>query len=111
MAAYAATVTSAMRHAVKIDMVAGVNMYAGKIDLTNYNTTLAAITGISGKFRSVIAVIASTTDEGYILEWIAASNSFKAYRFDYNNAADGPAIEAPTDTDIGAADFIAIGYK
>lgn len=111
MAAYAASVSSLLRRAVKIDATVGVYMYAGTVNITNYNTTLAAITGISGKFRSIVSVVAGATDEGYLLEWIAASNAFKAYRFDYNNAADGPAIELPTDTDAGAASFVAYGLN
>lgn len=109
MAAYAATVTSLLDRGRKIDQVTGIGMFAGECNVSNYNTTLAEITGITGKFKTVIAVVAGTSDEGYIFEWVDASGAFKAYTFDYDAIADGPAIEAAIDTDVGSAHFIAIG--
>lgn len=80
MAAYASTVTSALLKGVKVDMVTGVYMFAGRCDVTNYNTTLVAITAISDKFRSIISVVANAiSDNGYLVEWINASSAFKAY--------------------------------
>ncbi len=80
MVAYAATVTSTMRHASKIDAVTGFGMYVGKCDVTNYNQTLAEITGITGKFRTLMQVIATTiSDNGYLMRWDAVGNAFKVY--------------------------------
>jgi hypothetical protein len=109
MAAYAATVSSLLRRSVKVDAVNGVYMYSGTVNVTNYNSTLVALTGISGQFRSIISVVAGVTDSGYLLEWVAASNSFKAYYFDYDAGADGAAIEVADDTDVGQAYFTAFG--
>ena len=111
MAAYAATVTSLMKRAVKVDNITGIGMFAGSCNVTNYNTTLGAIAAIRDKFRSggVISVVAGTSDNGNIFEWVNASSSFKVYRFDYDAVADGSAIEHINDQDAGAVDFVAYG--
>ena len=78
MAAYAATVASKMVRPKKIgeDMY----IYAGTVDITNYHQTLAAITGISGKFRSLITVLlGSVSTSGYLGYWVVASNAIKCY--------------------------------
>ena len=106
MAAYAASVTSLMRRAVKVDAVNGIGVYAGRVDLTNYNTTLAEITDITRKFRDIIAVIGGTAEGGNWVEWVPASKSFKAY---VSNATSGVTEEVATDVDVGEFDFIAIG--
>lgn len=106
MAAYAATVTSLMNKAVKIDSVVGIGIFAGKCDITNYNTTLAEITAISKKFKSIIAVVGGTTQGGEWVEWLDANNSFKAY---ISNAVTGITEEVAVDVDVGEFDFIAIG--
>lgn len=109
MAAYAAAVTSSMKRAVKIDQVTGIGVFAGKCDITNYNTTLAAITAISGKFKTsgIISVVGGTTQGGEWVEWIDASNSFKVY---ISNATTGVTEEVATDVDVGEFDFVAIGF-
>ena len=111
MAAYAATVTSLMKRAVKVDQVTGIGVFAGRCDVTNYNTTLGAIAAIRDKFRTsgVISVVAGTSDQGNIFEWVNASSSFKVYRFDYDAVGDGSAIEHLTDQDAGSVDFMAYG--
>lgn len=106
MAAYAVTVTSKMRRAVKVDQVQGIGMFAGRVDLTNYNAVLVAIADISGKFKSIIAVIGGTTEGGEWVEWVAASNSFKAY---ISNATTGVTEEVTDDVDVGEFDFVAFG--
>lgn len=78
MAAYAATVTSLMKRAVKIDQVVGIGLFAGSVNITNYNSTLVAIADIQKKFKSIIAVLAAMTDSGFLLEYVIASNAFKA---------------------------------
>ncbi len=80
MAAYANTVTSTMLRAAKVDSVTGFGMYVGKCDVTNYNSTLVAITAITGKFRTLMQVICTTiSDNGYIVRWDASGTAFKAY--------------------------------
>ena len=111
MAAYAATVTSPLRKPMKIgnDTI----VYYGTVDITNYNTTLAEITGITGKFRdgAPIVVLSGMTDNNYGVTWISASKSIKAFE-DNENAtylADQAFGEVATDVDVGAVGFIAIG--
>ncbi len=80
MAAYAATVTALMKRAVKIDQITGIGMYVGKCDVTNYNTTVAEITAITGKFRNLLQVVCSAiSDNGYLLRWDETDKGFKAY--------------------------------
>lgn len=110
MAAYAATVTSTMSKPEKISAVTGLRVFCGEVNITNYNQTLAAITGISGKFKTIYSVVAGVSDNGHIFEWVDASNAFKVYHADYDAVADGPLIQAASDTDAGSAHFIAIGH-
>lgn len=107
MAAYAASVTSSMKRAVKIDQVTGIGIYTGRCDLTNYNTTLAEITAITGKFKSMISVVAGIAEGGDWIEWSPTDKSFKAY---VSNATSGITEEVATDVDVGEFDFIAIGF-
>jgi hypothetical protein len=87
MAAYAATVTSSFISPVKVDPVVGIRMFTGKCDITNYNQTLAEITGITGKFQSLFQVIVTgISDNGYLVRWDASGNAFKAY-YPTNTAA------------------------
>lgn len=103
---YTATVASKMLHATRVNKF---GIFAGKVDITSYNTTRLAIPGISGKFKSVIGVTFGTSDLGFIFEWIAAQNSIKAYYFNYPGVSAAAALEAVNDADVGAADFIAFG--
>lgn len=100
MAAYAAAVTSSM--VAPMQMGPKLHFYAGRVDVTNYNQTLAAITAISGKFRKIYAVNAGVTDTGYILEWVSASNAFKAWTFE--DTGNVP-VQVASDVDVGAAYF------
>lgn len=116
MAAYASTVTAVMKRAVKIDSVLGIGMFVGECNITNYNTTLAEITDISKKFKSVLAVVAAVSDNGHLFEWIDATKSFKVVTptnaSDQTPTADiaaAGAAEAATDVDVGSAHFIAYG--
>ncbi len=80
MAAYAATVTSTLKRAVKIDMVTGIGMFVGKCDITNYNTTVAEIKGITGKFKNLMQVVVSAiSDNGYLVRFDETDLGFKAY--------------------------------
>lgn len=110
MAAYAATVTSLMDRAVKVDQVVGIGMFAGRCNVTNYNQTLAEIKAITDKFKDMIAVVTDgASDSGYVFHWVDASGAFKVYHADYDAVADGALIEAPTDTDVGEVNFVAYG--
>ena len=80
MAVYANTVTATMLRAVKVDQITGIGMFMGRCDVTNYNQTLAEITDITGKFRSLMEVICSTiSDNGYLMRWDKTGKAFKAY--------------------------------
>jgi len=98
-----------MKRAVKIDQVTGIGMFAGQVDVSNYNTTLAEITGITGKFKSIIAVTTQgASDTGWVPQWVTASKAFKMWEGNYD-AADGPLQEASDDDDTGAFEFVAYG--
>lgn len=110
MAAYASTLTSTLKRAARFGDVTGLAMFGGILDITNYNvTTKPEITGISGKFRNVLSVVFSVSDNGYIFRYDIATGTVFAYYGDNNNAADGPLIETVVDTDCGAAHFQAFG--
>ena len=117
MAVYASTVTSTMKRAVKFDQVTGFGVYIGKCDITNYNTTVAEITAITGKFRNLMQVIcAGISDNGYSVRWDETDNGFKAYypttASDQTPTADivaGASGEVATDVDIGVVEFAAYG--
>lgn len=110
MAAYAYTHTSKMRKAITIHE--GVVVKSGRINLTNYNTTLATITEISGAFKSIIAVVPTgPTSLGHMVEWVAASNSFKAWFPTQQTAVAGnrAGVEVTNDVNVGAFDYVAFG--
>ncbi len=79
MAAYASTVTARMRKAIKLgDGLVG---YSGQVDVTNYNSTLAEITAITGKFRDgdPEVMLGGISDNGYLVAWDQTSKSIKAW--------------------------------
>ena len=100
MAAYAATTTINGKKAQKI--APGVAMITGQVALTNYNATLAAITDISSRFKSIYAVIGTSTSTGLACTWIAASKAFKCY-------VPSTGAEVATDVNCGTIDFVAFG--
>ena len=117
MAAYAAAVTSDMLRAVKVDQVTGIGMFSGRCDVTNYNTTVAEITDITGKFvNDPLSVVAGVSDNGYIVQWDKTDKGFKAY-YPTNSSDQTPtadiaaaaATEVATDVDVGEVDFVAYG--
>lgn len=109
MAAYAYSATVDIPAAIPIG-IKGVHILTGSIDITNYNSTNAEVTEITGSFGTLLTVIpAAVTDNGYAVSW--TGTSFKAWYGDYNNASDGPLIQVPNDTDVGEFDFIAFGLK
>lgn len=91
--AYTATVTSPMKGAERISRSLGIFM--GKCDITDYNSTLVEITGITKYFvdiahtgtqavkfpKGVISCApAGASDNGHLFEWNATSGAFKVYK-------------------------------
>lgn len=79
MAAYAAAVTLADNGA---QVLAGtpLRILRGRVDVTNYNSTLAAITDITKYFKSTPQVIlGGVSDNGYLVAWVPGSSSIKAW--------------------------------
>lgn len=115
MAAYAATVTLSVPKTAKLGDAQGV--LHGSVDITNYNQTLAEVTGITGYFRGAPTVICDgISDAGYLIRWDATSKSFKAFyptdASDQTPTADivaAPATQVASDVDVGAVNFIAFG--
>jgi hypothetical protein len=102
MAAYAATVTAPDLVAKKL-AATGLGILRGSVALSNYNTVLAEITGITGKFRSAPTVLlGGCSSNGYIVAWDSASQSIKAF---YPTRAITPAgsISAPAFTGAASA--------
>ena len=110
MAAYASTATFTQLYADKFGGVNGLAVLTGKLNVTNYNsTTKPEITAITGKFKTVFSVLFGVSDNGHIFEFDPATGAVKVWHGDYTNASDGPLVEAVTDTDVGEAQFVAIG--
>lgn len=97
MAAYAATVTAPDNVAKKL-AATGLGILRGTVNLSNYNSTLAEITGITGKFRSAPTVLlGGASSNGYIVAWDTTGKAVKAF---YPTKAVTPAgsVAAPTFT-------------
>lgn len=77
MAAYAASVT--INNTMKA--VGALGVVSGVIDVTNYNTTLAEITGVTGQFRGDPwnVMVDPISENGYIVRWDYTSLAIKAY--------------------------------
>lgn len=105
MAAYAATVTLRQRSAIPLG--GGIGFVHGTINVTNYNQTLAEITGVSGLFKGAPTVIlGGITSGGYGARWVPASKSVYCYTFP---DAAGVAAQAASDTNPGTVEFAAFG--
>jgi len=79
MAAYAATVVVDSTTVQRIFRRSTKSYIAcGTCNITNYNTTRAEITGITGLFGTLWAVICNgVTDEGYLCYWHVVDKAFK----------------------------------
>src|SRR3990167_6876595 len=80
MAAYAATVALATPKISKLGV--GIALLAGRITLSNYNTTHAEITGITGKFKSAVAptvILDGISSNGYPVAWNPTTKAVKAF--------------------------------
>jgi hypothetical protein len=110
MAAYAATVAPASTIVHKFRGVGGLAALHGTVDITNYNQTLAEITGITKFFRGAVTVIASgISDNGYHVRWDATGKSFRAYYGTNTLAGQAAAEQVANDVDVGLVHFIAMG--
>lgn len=109
MAAYAATVSIDQRRPAPLTLERDA-IVTGTIDVTNYNTTLAELTTITGFFRSLKrVVITGVSDNGYAGRWDATAKAVKCYYADYDAGADGALIQGVNDLDCGVFEFIAYG--
>ncbi len=116
MAVYAAAVTSPMRKPQKVSE--SLYVYRGQVNLTNYNTTVAEITGITGKFRDDPTVVMSGVSEsGYLCHWDPTDKGIKAFYptnvSDQTPTADIVAaggLEVANDVDVGLVYFVAFGF-
>lgn len=103
MADYASTVTLDLPKAQRISRELGI--LTGEINITNYNSTQSAETDISGKFKSLLVVMVTSTENGYVCS-VDSSCKFTVYEA----GADGAELdECANDTDCGTFAFIAIG--
>lgn len=111
MAAYAATVTPADAVGQKL---AGtpLRIVRGSVNITNYNPTLAEITGITKYFRTTPTVLlGGFSTNGYACSWVSASKSIKCWE-DNENASYLPDVafgEPAADVNIGSVEFVAVG--
>lgn len=101
MAAYAATVTLDTPKALRM----GSTRYGvlfGQVDVTNYNTSLEEVAGITGKFRSAPRVmLGGLSSNGYVVKWDRTSKSVKAYRVPTITASSSaPTITTGTDAGV-----------
>ncbi len=80
MAVYAATVTLILPTAKKLLGYPGIGAIFGSVNVTNYNQTLAEITGITGKFKGVSTVLlGGPSSLGYLLSWDPTGKALKAW--------------------------------
>ncbi len=107
MAAYAQTTTLVQQRVARMGDTVGMAILAGTVNVTNYNSTNAAITEITGKFKTVLSVVSGISDNGHSFQW--TGTSFKVFTGDNDAVANGPSVEAADDVDAGEVNFIAFG--
>jgi len=124
MAAYAATVTLDTPKRVRVG--GNIGTISGKVNITNYNTTLVAITDITKHFKSTLDVQITTNENVYLAKWVPASSSIEVFTptsahthsipagTDAGGGTSGAATaavatEVADDTDVGEFGFIAYG--
>lgn len=79
MAAYAATVTPTFPTVQKLAQ-GGMGLFGGSVAISNYNSTLAEVTGITLKFKATPDVICDgVSTNGYLVRWVKASKAFKCF--------------------------------
>lgn len=103
MAAYAASATVSD---VAAQVLAGtpLRVLRGRLDITNYNQTLAEIAAITKYFRTTPTVILGGVFEGgnHVGQWVPASKSVKVW-------VTTTGAEVANDVNVGEVDFIAVG--
>jgi len=90
MAAYASTVVKLNSKTSRGPRNLGT--LVGTCDITNYNTTGAEITDITGAFGKLLTVTAGVSDNGYICRWDRTDNCFHAYYPDSTEATHTHAV-------------------
>lgn len=105
MAAYAATVTLVLPKATPLVVLPGLALLWGIVTISNYNSTLAEVTGITGKFRGTVTVVCSGVSDGAVkqlVRWDATAKAFRCY-------VPTTGAETANDVNVGGVHFIAIG--
>lgn len=110
MAAYAAAVTAPDVVAKKL-AATGLGVLRGSVAVSNYNSTLAEITGITGKFRSAPTVLlGGCSSNGYIVAWDAVAKAIKAWyptrAITPAGSLNAPAFTGTASTDVRELDFV-----
>ena len=106
--AYTVAVTIKSEKTIKLKNNMGVGVLHASAALTNYNSALVAITAISGRFQSVLAVVPAPSSTGYSPEWVTASSAFKVWAAKATTASS-VLTQLGEDVDAGNFEFIAIG--
>ncbi len=112
MAAYTATVSINEKSSIPVMGSGPIRILTGTITLSNYNSTLAEITGITKFFKrpaNVALFAGPVSSNGYHVSWVAASKAIKAWKGDYSESVDGPVVECGNDVNVGTIIFVAIG--
>lgn len=112
MAAYAATTTINEKCSIPLMGGGPLRILTGTVTLSNYNATLAEITGITKFFKrpaSVTVLTPAMSSNGYWASWVGASKALKVWKGDYSETVDGPAVECGNDVNVGTITFVAIG--
>lgn len=98
--AYTATVTLDKPKVSRLSP--GLGLVSGRIALSSYHATLAEITAITKRLKTVHSVISGVSSTGVLSTWIDASKALKCY-------VPNTGVEVANDVDCGTIDFIAIG--
>ncbi len=107
--AYTATVTVDFPQPKQLPRF-GEGVISGTVTISEYNSTLAEITGITKYFKRIHGVAPmGVTTSGYPLNWDNSEKAFKAFKGDYSASIDGPLVEASDGTNLGSVKFLAFG--
>lgn len=103
MAAYASSV-AVSDVAAQVLAATPLRVLRGTLTVSNYNQTLAEITGITKYFRTAPTVLLGGVFSGgnHVGQWNAASKSVKAW-------VTTTGAEVANDVNIGSVQFVAIG--
>lgn len=106
MAAYACTVTPDIPVIRKSLGFFGIAMLWGKANITNYNSTTAEVTAITGKFKNgsprVLCLGVSNGAVKQLVRWDDTAKAFKCY-------VPTTGLETANDVNVGEVGFFAIG--